>query len=47
MYSKNKEVDDGPAELESQFILRLPVVRENYFSKNFISPRYFIYFLKF
>ncbi|XP_066140942.1 transcription initiation factor TFIID subunit 7 [Euwallacea fornicatus] len=25
MYSKNKESDDGPAELESQFILRLPL----------------------
>ncbi|KAL1509024.1 hypothetical protein ABEB36_003830 [Hypothenemus hampei] len=25
MYSKNKEVDDGPAELESQFVLRLPL----------------------
>lgn len=26
MFSKAKEIDDGPAELESQFVLRLPVV---------------------
>lgn len=37
MFSKAKEIDDGPAELESQFVLRLPVVSPKETAKMFVN----------